>query len=33
VARNHRATCKSLEMEEMVRRLDRRIDSLGLKVD
>lgn len=32
VARNHRATCKSLEMEEMVRRLDRRIDSLGLKV-
>ena len=32
VARNHRATCKSLEMEEMVRRLDRRIDNLGLKV-
>jgi len=32
VARNHRATCKSLEMEEMVRRLDRRIETLNLKV-
>ena len=32
VARNHRAACHSLEMEEMVRRLDRRIDKLGLKV-
>jgi len=32
VARNHRATCKSLEMEEMVRRLDRRISTLGLQV-
>jgi lycopene cyclase-like protein len=32
VARNHRARCKSLEMEEMVRRLDRRISTLGLKV-
>lgn len=32
VARNHRAQCKSLEMEEMVRRLERRIDTLGLKV-
>mmetsp|Transcript_13993 Transcript_13993/g.35188 ORF Transcript_13993/g.35188 Transcript_13993/m.35188 type:complete len:288 (-) Transcript_13993:21-884(-) len=33
VARDERATATSLEMEEMVRRLNRRIDHLGIKVN
>eukprot|EP00286_Rhodomonas_abbreviata_P001046 CAMPEP_0181288368 /NCGR_PEP_ID=MMETSP1101-20121128/294_1 /TAXON_ID=46948 /ORGANISM="Rhodomonas abbreviata, Strain Caron Lab Isolate" /LENGTH=681 /DNA_ID=CAMNT_0023392483 /DNA_START=185 /DNA_END=2226 /DNA_ORIENTATION=- len=32
VARNHRASVKSLEMEELVRRVDKRVEHLGLEV-